>query len=421
MQRTTFILAATGAAAIANAQIGFAPRADFSTPNRPSGIAAADFTGDGVPDLAVIADDRDRVIVLAGDGAGGFVAGPVTFLGSGTGADAVIHHDIDGDGNQDLVIVFDGPNTAQAWLNDGAGGFAPGASASTGIEPVWITKGNLNGNRDADFVVVNRDSNSVSIILDLGVATAASQLAVGLEPRTADIADFDGDGNADLVVTSHDDRTIRILGGNGAGGFTPGQVITTPAQRPEGVVAADFDGDRDMDLAATVDNAVRLYINTGGVFAGGALLPVGSVDPSAIYIGDFAAGGPGPDLLTINDDGGSISVFENFGSGAFGTAQVFSTGISPQFAAVGDFDRSGTDDIAVTNRDSNTTSVFLNRDTALPCPADFDGDGEVNLFDFLAFQIAFDLGRPAADIDGDGMLTVFDFLAFQNLFVLGCP
>lgn len=55
------------------------------------------------------------------------------------------------------------------------------------------------------------------------------------------------------------------------------------------------------------------------------------------------------------------------------------------------------------------------------CRADFDGDGELTLFDFLAFQNAFATGDLAADFDGDGELTLFDFLAFQNEFALGCP
>ncbi len=55
------------------------------------------------------------------------------------------------------------------------------------------------------------------------------------------------------------------------------------------------------------------------------------------------------------------------------------------------------------------------------CRADLDGDGELTLFDFLAFQNAFDAGDPVADFDGDGELTLFDFLAFQNEFDAGCP
>ena len=55
------------------------------------------------------------------------------------------------------------------------------------------------------------------------------------------------------------------------------------------------------------------------------------------------------------------------------------------------------------------------------CRADLDGDGQLTLFDFLAFQNAFALGDPLADFDGDGDLTLFDFLEFQNEFALGCP
>ncbi|UYV11794.1 MAG: hypothetical protein NCW75_10850 [Phycisphaera sp.] len=54
------------------------------------------------------------------------------------------------------------------------------------------------------------------------------------------------------------------------------------------------------------------------------------------------------------------------------------------------------------------------------CPADFDGDGSLSIFDFLAFQNAFAAGDLAADLDGDGVLTLFDFLAFQNEFDAGC-
>jgi len=55
-----------------------------------------------------------------------------------------------------------------------------------------------------------------------------------------------------------------------------------------------------------------------------------------------------------------------------------------------------------------------------PCRADFDGDGQLTIFDFLAFQNAFDAGDLLADFDGDGSLTIFDFLAFQNEFDAGC-
>ena len=55
-----------------------------------------------------------------------------------------------------------------------------------------------------------------------------------------------------------------------------------------------------------------------------------------------------------------------------------------------------------------------------PCRADLDGDGQLTLFDFLAYQNLFDSGDLLAGFDGDGDLTLFDFLAFQNEFDAGC-
>ena len=74
--------------------------------------------------------------------------------------------------------------------------------------------------------------------------------------------------------------------------------------------------------------------------------------------------------------------------------------------------------------DSSFGHGLVNAEAALgltpPCVADFDGDGELTLFDFLAFQSAFDNGEMSADLTGDGVLNIFDFLEFQNLFLAGC-
>ena len=51
--------------------------------------------------------------------------------------------------------------------------------------------------------------------------------------------------------------------------------------------------------------------------------------------------------------------------------------------------------------------------------ADLNGDGVLSIFDFLAFQNAFDAGDPLADFDGNCTLDIFDFLAFQNAFDAG--
>ena len=55
------------------------------------------------------------------------------------------------------------------------------------------------------------------------------------------------------------------------------------------------------------------------------------------------------------------------------------------------------------------------------CYADFNGDGSLDILDFVSFQGAFQAGDGSADANGDGVLNVLDFVAFQGAFVAGCP
>ena len=54
------------------------------------------------------------------------------------------------------------------------------------------------------------------------------------------------------------------------------------------------------------------------------------------------------------------------------------------------------------------------------CAGDFDGDGEVNTLDVLAFLNAWSAGDSSADINGDGTVNTQDVLAFLNLWTAGC-
>ena len=70
---------------------------------------------------------------------------------------------------------------------------------------------------------------------------------------------------------------------------------------------------------------------------------------------------------------------------------------------------------------SHLVMTVVGDPTVTCCCADFDADGVLDLFDFLAFQSAFALADPRADFNGDGELTIFDFLQFQTEFDAGCP
>lgn len=65
----------------------------------------------------------------------------------------------------------------------------------------------------------------------------------------------------------------------------------------------------------------------------------------------------------------------------------------------------------------NTDIVMVQRHVFHVWP-DFNTDGELNVFDVLAFQGAILAGDPHADMNKDGALNIFDFLTFQGMMQL---
>lgn len=54
------------------------------------------------------------------------------------------------------------------------------------------------------------------------------------------------------------------------------------------------------------------------------------------------------------------------------------------------------------------------------CYADFNEDGALDLFDFLAFVNDFNAGGSRSDCDGNRTWDLFDFLCYVNAFNAGC-
>lgn len=79
---------------------------------------------------------------------------------------------------------------------------APGSPFPAGDGPDTLALGDVNGNGRPDLAVVNRDSDSVRVLLGNGDGTfgAAGDFAVGDGPESVAIGDVDGNGRPDLAV-----------------------------------------------------------------------------------------------------------------------------------------------------------------------------------------------------------------------------
>ncbi len=412
-------------ASTAAAAPSFGPPAQYNTAQRPAGAASADFNGDGIADLAVAADNIDRIDVFFGTGGGAFGAPAAIFTGANSGPDSLVAADVNGDSQPDLVVVLNNQNQVRAYINTG-GAFSQGAQTGTGAEPVSLKAADLDNDGDTDFVVANRDGNSFSVITNSAGAFSSSSFAAGTEPRDAAPIDLNGDGLFEVAVSNHDDRSITI---HAAGSYGITQTIFVNAvTRPEGLAVADFDGDGDSDLAAALsDDAFSLaatYTNTAGSLATGPSAITNGANSGDIIAADFDLDGDA-DLITANQDSNNVSVMDNTG-GSFAPGVVMGVGIRPERLLAADLDNNGSPDLAVTNRDSNNTFIFLSDAGGGPQPcngADIaEPFGVLDLADIAGFTTAFTGQQPAADLAAPfGVYDLADLAAFVTAFTGGCP
>ena len=150
------------------------------------------------------------------------------------------------------------------------------------------------------------------------------------------------------------------------------------------------------DTQVGSDRVFDVDITVSGVRAAGVHNVMAGSTPSGAILRAFNAAGAELDSVTSDADGSTNDFFGV--TTADDIARVTITVLAPAGW--------GLDDLYIGAGED--------------CRADIDGDGSLTIFDFLAFQNAFDAGDLLADFDGDGVLTLFDFLAFQNEFDIGC-
>ena len=184
------------------------------------------------------------------------------------------------------------------------------------------------------------------------------------------------------------------------------------------------------NLLEAVDGGNGLFVD---VDSEGSLLSGGAFTDDT-EIGIFTASG---DLVGADDDDGSGFHSQlTFGSGsttpANGDGALYdgrdgSMAAGTYYLAVAGFNTNfgatfWTVDTTSTHTGSINISIYTNTGAATGCPADFDGDGTVDFFDYDAFVVCFeDPDCTNADFDGDGTVDFFDYDAFVVAFETPCP
>lgn len=291
---------------------GFAQEAGspIAVGSGPSGAATGDFNGDGRTDLAVGSFVAGSVSVLLRQAGGGFALEGGAAIPLGAGIGAIAAGDFNHDGRLDLAVAQS--NQVVALLRNAQNtGFSAQAPSATGSTPSGIAVGDFNGDRLADVATANRGDGTATILLQAaaGGFTAEAPVAVGADPIGIVAADFDGNGRSDFAVTNATPGTVStFLRAPSNSGFTAESPITVSAS-PVGIDAADFnrDGRPDLAVAANAGAVDILDRNAGGGFTRGQSIPLsGTVNDVAAA--DFD-GDSRPDLVASSYTGATADTF----------------------------------------------------------------------------------------------------------------
>ena len=301
---------------------------------------------------------------------------------------SVISADFNNDGNADIVLTNYNSNTVSIRLNNGDGTFASSVDSVTGNLPYALNSADLNGDGLADLVVANESSNSLSVLMN-GV-TAKVDYATGTAPHAVAIADLNSDGKLDVVTANMSGNTVSVLTNKGNGIFNA-KIDYATGTTPEALTIADLNGDGKGDIVAvnSASNTLSVLMNKGdGTFNAKVDYATGTA-PKAVTSADFNGDGK-VDLAVANFGSDTVSLFINKGDGTFILGGVYNSGDGAIALSNTDINGDGYVDLAVANNNGNTVSVLINK-----------GNGT------FADKVDYAVGEApsaitSADVNGDG-------------------
>jgi uncharacterized protein (TIGR03437 family) len=351
----------------------FGPPASFvpvlAMPNTfLTNLQAADFNGDGIPD--VVYAGAHGVTVMLGKGDGTFAVPPVA--DSGTGWE-VATGDFNGDGKRDIAAIYsgyNGPGTLSFFAGNGDGTLQSPVTVSIPVGASGIVAGDFDHNGKLDLALLfsteeGASADVVTIYLGNGDGSfqAGMSYQAGRAAQWMGTGDLNHDGNIDLIITSSQggaqSKNLITLLGRGDGTFVMGTGVVLEANvvgnyGPSIVTLADFNLDGNLDVAvgltaiSTAPTGFAILLGKGdGTFQTPLITRTTANSLAAADVNDDGI----PDLVVLSP---TLSYMIGNGDGSFQppiSLQVQgapSDGLEGAPLLIADFNRDGKPDLVST-------------------------------------------------------------------------
>ncbi|MBN1476358.1 VCBS repeat-containing protein, partial [Candidatus Sumerlaeota bacterium] len=365
----------------------------------PIDLVAADLDADGWTDLALTLSD-ETVAVFPNLGDGTFDS-PVRL--SMKNAQLLAAGDFSGDGLEDLAVHFGAWNPNALILNRGQGHLAAPTARRVSTYHSAFALGNLDDDGALDLALVSHQSEGITILFEFGRTDRAVHLE-GNSYTALVLGDFDGDADLDLIAggetTYPQGKPLHLFLNDGAGALaSPISVGSGYFETgPTALATADFNGDGQPDVA-TSD---RVLLNTG---PGGewdiSPLPVDAVDDH-LRTGDLNGDGH-QDIVGIHSlsyqGPDRVALLLGEGTGQFAAPRHLASLENVDSLITCDVDADT--DLDILAVDSGDLVTLLN-----------DGEGNFSLTHRLAVGVRErpqDRGLEVGDFNEDGFIDVVLF------------
>lgn len=387
----------------------------------------ADVTGDGAPDILVVADaSNGHVYYFPGNNTGTFgqPIGPLSV--SAANIHDVLVEQLDNDGLPDLVVFGTGLNSLRVHYGTGPAQWASPIGLPTNHVSSQVIAGDVEG--DGDLDILSFDSSytpfsAVALLRNHGSGFDAVENFDAL-PYVNGAALFDAnlDNKLDIAVSGNaiDSHSLRVLRNDGAGGFRDAiESGLTNSQAFYDQAIGNFDGDGKPDIAIAAGGSVVIAAGDGaGRFSEIRQIAVGTTWP--IAGGDID--GAGASDVAVQS-GSSITVIRNGATlGTSFTGKLFRK-------SLGDINLDGRTDIVGTNGSTSlvvfrqqadgtyisTTSKTLAGPVYNLCIGDWNRDGRPDVATVGDLGLSIYPGSTVTLGNLDNALTVMTGRVYQHV------